>query len=391
MKSRAFITISLLLLSCLSVRVSACGPWYYEPQDYTLYRASNRYLSIDYPTPTFSIDANDNCILWKSDTKTTASLQDIYNIVYKVSLTDIQELNSGKGKRSRLYKENAFARTLFNDKEALDLLLLAKKCEVTREEMADPWYYPAKVDPHRTTLAEIANKGVSERNNQRFWKRYAVQATRAMLTLGQYKECLDLWNQIKDRDWDDCLKVLTVRNVAGAYYHLGDIETARQMYGAIDDAPSLHMCSNESPKTFILNLYELNPNSQYLRDLVEKHIHYEYFDDIDLTSLLTQAVGSDLYDICIKIATEGKVKEPDFWYYSAAYIKYRDKKYDQALRLVSQAEKSIGSDFIKESIHVLRICIEAESTSYSRAYESAMLEHVRWLDNKILEHHAEAI
>jgi hypothetical protein len=369
----------------------ACGPWYYEPQDYTLYRASDRYLSIDYPIPVFSIDANDNCLLWQSDTKTSASLQEIYDVVYKTSLKDIQELNSNKGNKCRLYKENTFARTLFDDKEALSVLLLAKRCEVTRDEMADPWYYPAKVDPHRTALAEIAGQGVNGLNNQRFWKRYAVQATRAMLTLGQYKECLDLWNQIKDRDWNDCLKVLTVRNVAGAYYHLGDIETARRMYGAIDDAPSLLMCSNESPKEFILNLYELSPNSQYLRDLVEKHIHYEYFVDIDLTGYLTQTVGPDLYDICIKFATEGKVKDPDFWYYGAAFIKYQEKKYDKALNLISQAEKSAGSEYIKESVHVLRICIEAESKPYSRSYESAMLEHVKWLDNKILEHHAEAV
>lgn len=391
MKSRAFITISLLLLFCASVRVSACGPWYYEPLDYTLYRASDRYLSVDYPIPKFSIDANDNCLLWQTDTKTTASLQEIYNVVYKASLTDIQELNSKKGNRSHLYKENAFARTLYNDNEALSILLLAKRCELTREEMADPWYYPAKVDPQRTALSEIASLGAGQLNNQRFWKRYVVQATRAMLTLGQYKKCLELWSQIKDREWDDCLRVLTVRNVAGAYYHLGDIETARQMYGAIDDAPSLLMCSNESPKAFILNLYELNPNSQYLRDLVEKHIHYEYFDDIDLTSLLTQTVGPDLYDICIKIASEGKVSDPDFWYYGAAFIKYREKKFDQALKLVSLAEKSAGSDYIKESVHVLRICIEAESKPYSQSYELAMLEHVKWLDNKILEYHDEAI
>lgn len=390
MKLRAFLTTSILLLFCLSVDVLACGPWYYEPQEYTLYRASDRYLSIDYPIPVFSIDANENCLLWQSDTKTSATLQEIYNVVYKTSLADIQALNSSKGKKCRLYKENSFARTLYDDKEALNILLLAKRCEVTREEMADPWYYPAKVDPHRTALAEIASIGVSELNNRRFWKRYAVQATRAMLTLGQYKECLDLWDRIKDRDWDDCLKVLTVRNVAGAYYHLGEIETARQMYGAIDDTPSLLMCSNESPKSFILNLYELNPNSQYLRDLVEKHIHYEYFYDIDLTSLLTQTVGPDLYDICIKIASEGKVNDPDFWYYGAAFIKYHEKKFDQALKLVSLAEKSAGSDYIKESVHVLRICIEAESKPYSRSYESAMLEHIKWLDNKILEHHNEA-
>ena len=37
----------------------------------------------------------------------------------------------------------------------MDFLVLAKQCEVTRKEMADPWYYPAKKDPQRMMLEEM--------------------------------------------------------------------------------------------------------------------------------------------------------------------------------------------------------------------------------------------
>ena len=67
MKSRVFIAISILL--CMSADVLACGPWYYEPQEYILYRASSNYLSSDYTNPSFSIDPMENCRLWISDTK----------------------------------------------------------------------------------------------------------------------------------------------------------------------------------------------------------------------------------------------------------------------------------------------------------------------------------
>ena len=122
MKSRVFIAISLLL--CMSADVLACGPWNYEPQEYILYRASSDYLSSDYTNPSFSIDPMENCRLWISDTKTGASVQVVYDVVYKASLADIKELSSNRGKKSRLYKENAFARTLFDDQEVYKYFFL---------------------------------------------------------------------------------------------------------------------------------------------------------------------------------------------------------------------------------------------------------------------------
>ena len=390
MKSRVFIAISLLL--CMSADVLACGPWYYEPQEYILYRASSNYLSSDYTNPSFSIDPMENCRLWISDTKTGASVQEVYDVVYKASLTDIEELSSKKGKKSRLYKENTFARTLYDDPEALQVLLLAKQCETIRTEMADPWYYPAKVDPHRTALAGVATRSREQLNSKRFWKRYALQATRALLTLGQYQDCLDIWQQVSKKEWNDCLKTLTIRNVAGAYFNLGDVDTARKLYSDIDDSPSLLLCSTGGLKSFILSLYELNPNSKYIRDLVEENIRCKLnFDSPYIDESDKLQIENELYEICLKIAREGKVKDLNFWYYTAAYLEYFTGKSSQALKTATLAEQSAGSDFIKESAHVLRICLEAETKPYSSSYESAMMEHVKWLDNKIVEHLDEAI
>ena len=390
MKSRVFITISLLL--CMSADVLACGPWYYEPQEYILYRASSNYLSSDYTNPSFSIDPMENCRLWISDTKPGASIQEVYDVVYKASLADIEELSSKKGKKSRLYKENTFARTLYDDPEALQVLLLAKQCETIRTEMADPWYYPAKVDPHRTALAGVATRSREQLNSKRFWKRYALQATRALLTLGQYQDCQDIWQQVSKKEWNDCLKTLTIRNVAGAYFNLDDVDTARKLYSDIDDSPSLLLCSTGGLKTFILSLYELNPNSKYIRDLVEENIRCKLnFDSPYIDESDKLQIENDLYEICIKIAREGKVNDLNFWYYTAAYLEYFTGKPSQALKTATLAEQSAGNDFIKESAHVLRICLEAETKPYSSSYESAMLEHIKWLDNKIVEHLDEAV
>lgn len=349
----------------------ACGPWYYEPQDYILFRASEKYLSLNRPEPVFSFDAPENCRLWMEDTKTGASSDQIYHVVYTVTLEEFQAL-SKEGKRSRLYKENAFARALWEDKEALEFLLLAKQCEKARTEMADPWYYPAKNDPQKNALAEVIEKSLSKLDS-RLWKRYALQATRAMLTLGRYGDCIALWDRIKGRGWDDCLRDMAARNVAGAYYNSGDKVTAMRMYGEINDTSSMLLCSESDLRTLMLSLYKHQPDSGYLRDLAE------YYHD------------EDIYDICLKIASEGKVKDPAYWYYIAAYIEYTNGKPSQALKTARLAEKSRGSDFVKESSHVLAIWIEAETLPYSSTYEASMLNHVKWLDSKIIEHLDEAI
>ena len=366
MRSRAFIAISLLL-AAFPVRLAACGPWWYPPQEYTLYRASSHYLSDYHYYPTFQLDDRDNCEIWKRETGSKAELNDIYHIVYKASIEDLQDLQK-KGKKSALYSSNAFARTLNQNREALEFLLLAKLCEKTREQMSDPWYYPAKKDIQRTSLETvIARSTEAISSGSKLWKRYALQATRAMLSLGQYPECIALWKSLPQSE-PDIIYLLTVRNVAGAYYHTGDLSTANQLFGRCGDASSMLLCSNGDRRSYIESLYELCPDSPDLRGVVETN------------------VGNGVYDICLKIAQEGKVKDLDFWYYTAAYIEYTNGKKALALKHAKAAEKSPGSAYIKESAHVLTIMIEAETLPLNSGYETAMLEHVKWLDGKLVEH-----
>lgn len=373
MRFRVFTAISFVL-TFLSVDALACGPWYYEPQEYRVYRASPRYLSYYYPPkPGFSIDSSENCDLWKKDTRTNATRQEIYTVVYNSTLGEIEKLCSPNGKSGDLYKSNAFARTLWEDKEAAQFLLLAKQCEVARAEMNDPWYYPSKNDPISNNLDEVAKKAKAGLSSERLGRRYALQATRAMLSLGRYQDIIELWNSMDRSGWDDCLYVLTARNVAGAYYNLGNTDTAYKMFCSIDDAPSMLACRKVGVIEQMLTLYELAPDSRYLRELAEYYHNYE-----------------DVYDLCRRIAREGRVDDPNFWYYTAAYHEYTDGKLKKALESVRLAERSKGSDFIKESAHVLRICIEAESIPYSSAYERTMFNHIQWLDNKIVEHLDEA-
>ena len=336
-----------------------------------MYRVSPRYLRGEYGQFYFNEDIKANCYLWWEETGMVARPDDVQSLVYEASLSELLELKD-KGKRSFLYKTNSFARLLTSQKDALDFLVLAKQCEVTRKEMADPWYYPAKKDPQRLMLDEIAKTSVEKTNNSNLGHRYALQATRALLTLGRYQECVDFWERQPEWDGYECIQTMCVRNVAGAYYHLSNKDKANELYGSIGDIPSLITITGKSWYDIFLTAYKYNPDNPALRDIIENN------------------VGEEFYDICLKIAREGRVKDPNFWYYNAAYIEYTQGKLRKALATAKLAETSAGTEYIRESARVLRICIEAESLPYSSSYESVILNHVKWLDGKIIEHLDEA-
>lgn len=371
MKSRVSIAISLLAAS-FPISAIACGPFYYEPQDYYLYRASPRYLRGEHGDFYFNDYIQANSYLWWEETGMKAELDDVQNLVYESSLPELLELQN-KGKRSALYKANSFARLLTGRKDALDFLVLAKQCEVTRKEMVDPWYYPAKNDPQRMMLEEIAETSVEKTNTTALGRRYALQATRALLTLGKYQECVDFWERQPDWNESECIQTMCIRNVAGAYYHLGDKAKANELYSSIGDIPSLITTTGKSWEEILLSAYKYNPDDPALRDIVENN------------------VGDEFYGLCLKIAREGRVKDPNFWYYNAAYIEYTQGNLRKALSTTKLAESSAGTEYIKESARTLRICIEAELLPYSSSYESTILNHVKWLDRKILEHLDEAV
>ena len=84
-----------------------------------------------------------------------------------------------------------------------------------------------------------------------------------------------------------------------------------------------------------------------------------------------------------KVAREGKATNRAMWYYTAAYLSDQNGDTQTALDLLAKAEKSYGNSYIRESIMILRIYLDAKTCSCNIAYEQRLLEQLRWLDNKI--------
>ena len=365
-----------------------------------MFRISDNYLHGPQVDLQYNYAADENCRLWKQQTNTNASLDEIYVVVYKYSTEELTGLLSLKGSdTTRFLGLSSFVETLRNDPEAKELLLLAKRCESLRSDMNSAWYYPSKKDPYRLSLDEVARKAM-EYTGSRFRSRYALQAVRALLSLRRYDECINYWTSVEKKIGDDVVARMALRYVAGAYYNLGDTEKAKALYGQAGDTDALFRCSEREGRDAMETVYAFYPEATVLRDWVERTIvhaeiemegycgHYRgqtYLMEIGDLQESTRSGLMKLREFCLKAGKEGRVSDPGLWYYSAAFIDHLLGDDTSALRIITRAEQTRSSQFIKESIRVFRIYLNALTTPWSASYASQMMSELRWLDEKIGE------
>ena len=238
MKSRLFLAVSLAFCF-FPLAVDACVYPIYTPKGYLMYRISENYR---YGTQTpldYNYAAHENCLLWQKQTRSDAPLARIYSIVYKMSAEELAGLPAlAPNDTTRLENANPFIKTLRNDPEAVEILMLAKQCERLRSDMNSAWYYPAKKDPQKISLEGVARKAM-DYEGARFRSRYALQALRALLSLRQYEECINYWESVEKTLDNDAITLMALRYVAGAYYNLGETERAKELYGKAGDTDAL--------------------------------------------------------------------------------------------------------------------------------------------------------
>lgn len=393
MKSKIFLISSILLLT-IPVKLFACGPWYYDPQTYFMYR------SYTFPSEewTYNTGSKENCLLWQKQCNSKASTDDIYQIVYKTPLEELEGLLKHSLKGRKLSKTNSFAKFLWRDKEAIEFLVLAKECETVRSELNSPWYYPSSKEESPLGLDKIANKA-GEYKGDRFLNRYALQRIRALFSLKDYDECINYWNDVSASLDDDIIKTLTKRYVAGAYYRIGETETAKDYYLSLGDIDDLYFCLCDKDTPWEEVLYQYAPDCNELREWISSKIKYEeslfydtYEDYWKTGSLPAEDAAKclELARFCSRVASEGNVYDPDFWYYSQAYLEFMAGKGKVASSLLSKAEKCKGTPETKDNIRVFMLYLDSVLKPWSQSYENDMIAGLKWLDGMIVSHLDEA-
>ena len=115
-----------------------------------------------------------------------------------------------------------------DDPEVKRYLALARSCEKLRNMYTSKWYYPTKGDDVvLSSLEEVLDAALAYKGTQ-LKDRYALQAARAMFTLGKYTEMIDWWAKVRNDIQDEAIRKCIQGYVAGALFRTGAEEKQRK-------------------------------------------------------------------------------------------------------------------------------------------------------------------
>lgn len=373
---------------CINATLSyACGPYEFYPYGYKMFRVFDK-SSVALPD-----ERKENCILWQRLTSSDIPLEDIEKVVYKYSLAQMKEMMS-------VCDPNVFATWIRenNDAEIYDFLTLAKKCEYSRGLMDDPWYYPSKNDGTYMSLMDIV-KAVKEYNGTRLRDRYALQAVRAMFSAGQYKECIDYWRKIEDSLPDGLIKEMTRSYMVGAYSRTGQIDYALDYFTKVEDLNSIIYCLYRQGKIKdeideLECIAKYAPDSYQIPEILQRIISgfepwgaieysYEYRRDSTMVSKRDRKLFNKLYKLATGMTKSKSLANKAVWCYTAAFLADLDAKSYDAWMYIQQASRYPVSEYMQESIRIMKMYLDSKVSSYNSAYESRLHDDLKWLENKI--------
>lgn len=376
----------------------------FKPEGHFMYRVEDKSKEKTAIFSPFNPNAEENCREWQKFSSPDIPLADIYAVVYKMSLADFENFyrelwdlsyvpNTPYSDNKKYSGDNAFLLWLSrNSMEAAQFLLFAKITEDVRGRHNSRWYYPSMKMGGSMSLEEIAEKALNYQGPLR--DRYLLQAVRTLFSLRRYEDCVTLWNEEASLlPKESIMRRMILSYVAGAEYRMDHYDKAVAYFYEAGDIVSMIACStkgkNKSTVETIERLYKVAPDGSFFPGILQKFIRStEGERKVSWNDEKRNVVTNEhrrLAQLSIRIAQEGKNTNPAMWYYTAAFIEDLDGHTAQAYNLLAKAERSHGTAFIKESIKVFRIYLDAKVLPYDQFYENRLFTQLQWLDQKIVE------
>lgn len=393
----------------IAPRANACGPWCFSPYEYYMFRTFDKN----------SVSWNDtkgrNSLLWQAQTSSSISVKDIEKVVYEYTDAQTYSLLTDKSDK------NTFAAWLRSnqDREAVDFLVLAKRCERARAEKNSPWYYPVENDPVIEKIKGVREKALAY-DGTRFASRYALQAIRAMYSLNDFEGIIRYWESKCVDMPSDVIKDMMYPYVAGAYYTFSVCEgdgleasekaSAGIAAGNIDPAYAREMAHKyyaqaqwpeyidmmqlegpgNDPLAALSLMAEKCPEAPFVPELLQKIVggaepdclNYDYRSRMGGVSypgdyLLT------MRDICCKMACGYAGANLAAWAYSAAFLQDLLGDVQGASATLEIAQKASGENaLIDESVKVMRIYLDTKLGKYNDN-DKELLTALKWFENKM--------
>lgn len=265
--------------------------------------------------------------------------------------------------------------------EVAKYMKLARCSEEIRAKQNSKWYYPSKGDEVIYTLEGIVEESLSYKG-ELLRDRYALQAVRAMFALGRFDQLKTWWTANKNSINDGVIKDHIKGYVAGALFRTGEQKVAMDYYVQIQDFTSITYCLKKmgkySSRQMLEYLAKYCPDAVILPELMQDYFRKIEYEGRETTEL------NEMYRLCMSAASSQLCTKPVIWLYTAAFLKERLRQPYVALNIIKKAEQSETSDFLKESLKVLKILVEAQIYTYNKAYERKLLSDLQWLDSKIV-------
>lgn len=373
----------LLAISLMVVPLVADACWH----PWTLYNSTSLFRLDNFKSVNKNIKET-NCRHWQELTHRDIPLEDIEYVVYTMPLAEYEAFYA----MAVYYEDNAFAQWIkHNDPEIMDFLLLAKRNEHMRFQYSSKWYYPTMKVGGPVSLEEIVGQSLGSQS-VRLRDRYLLQAVRALTTLKRYDECLELWDrEISLLPKDNFMRRLCYEYIAGAYYHTGDVERAMLMFASYGDTGSMYYIAKQQDMDLttvdIIRYSYLSgaPLSKFSRDIRKMIVDAETFPvvyEFGDKPVVTDEILA-IRDLAIEAGGNPNCADRAQWLYIAAYIYMQQGNYTQAKALLSKAEKAPASDYMKESIKVLSIYLDALTATYNAAYEERLFEQIKWFEERV--------
>lgn len=387
MKSLKY-TLAVSLLAALwpAIPVLGCwGPWYL-PKGYYMYRVVDNTENESAVFSQFNLNAVSNCREWQRYSSSDIPLTDIYQVVYKMSLEEFEAFHNeswGYG------GNNAFLKWFSHGRwDEMNFLLFAKITEDVRGRQNSRWYYPSMRTGAKMSLEEIVDQALNYRGPLR--DRYLLQAVRAMFSLRRYTDCIALWDKEASLLPKECIiRQLILPYIAGAEYRMKNYDKAVSYFYEAGDFVSMIACSDVNPPAStveaIERIYQQEPNCSHFPEMLQRLVHTAEPDGEFYWEELVKDEHRQLIRLAVRIAQEGKAHNTAMWYYTAAFIEDLDGHPVEASKLLAKAEQSHGTEFIKESVKVMRIYLDAKLMPYNQGYKNLLFKQLQWLDQKIAD------
>ena len=355
MKLRIF--ISSVLLVIIGLESLGCGPYNSmtkNPLKFHFYQEE----TIGNLSRSYNVE---NVRFWKKLSDRGLADEEIEDAVYNSSLKDLKSAFEGGT------TQNRFLLWVYQNKQKdiEEFLLTAKELEELRSERTSAWYHPSykskeKEDERFYTILSKCKKHLSER----FADRYLLQAIRALVSLGEYKEAISLYKEnFKSYPESNLFKRMSKRYVAGCLQRIGKIEESNRMFAEVGDFNSM---VGKKKNDYEYMAY-VSPESPELKIRLNRVIGYG-----------DSTVNNRYYIVAEEALKSPHVVNRGDWLFLKAYVEgIYNHNSRKAVHLVKQALRcKFSTEEMRNDAKFFKICIEAKNGNLSN-----LQENVCWIMN----------